>query len=135
MVIDPTKTFLDRLRVFSMVIEPTNTVYFGLKFDSNFGASKACVFVTWVFVFERSKNFVLVYTTYHVCLQASWRSYLLAGENGKVIPDFKKILQWQTWGGGDFWFWYSLKRGLHGVNVGASNNAFMWLECLALRGA
>ena len=100
-----------------------------------FQCFKTCVFVTWVFVFERSKNFVLVYTTYHVCLQASWRSYLLAGENGKVIPYFKNILQWQAWGGGDFWFWCSLKRGLHSVKVGASNSAFMWLECLAVRGA
>ena len=40
MVIDQTKNFLDRLKVFSMVIEPTNTVYFGLKFDHIVGNNR-----------------------------------------------------------------------------------------------
>ena len=37
---DPTKNFLDRLKVFSIVIEPTNTVYFGLKFDHIVGNNR-----------------------------------------------------------------------------------------------
>ena len=39
-VTDLTKNFLDRFKDFSMVIEPTNTVYFRLKFDHTVGNNK-----------------------------------------------------------------------------------------------
>ena len=49
-----------------------------------------------------SKNFLLGATTYHVCLQASWGSYLNAETNEDVIRHLKKILRSQTSGDGNF---------------------------------
>ena len=40
MVIDSIKNFLERFKVFSTGIEPTNTVYFGLKFHHIVGNNK-----------------------------------------------------------------------------------------------